>query len=193
MGYYTTIIDHDIYLKNNLFKMAYERMCELNKYDELKRGGGFGQLEEQGESKWNPNKWFSWMPYNYPDVYSTMEEILQAVGFELHLNEEGDLIGMEYDNKTGNEDYFLCCLAGLVKDGSYLEFKGEGDTDYYRYSFKNGQMSLWQGTVKIDWGKIDTYELNKISHEDKMLQEWRIKWEAEKAKDVSNHVVGKGV
>jgi hypothetical protein len=193
MGYYTTLIDSNLLVKKEDFQSIYEKMCELNNYDELKRGGGFGQLEEQGESKWNPNKWFSWMPYNYPELYFTMQEVLEQVGFELSFNEDGDLINIAYYNKTGNEDYFLSCFAGYVKDGTFIEFKGEEDTDYYRYVFKDGKMILEEGIVSIKWEHSHTYEFGKMSAEDQKMAEWRIEWEAKHKANVADHVVGKGV
>lgn len=193
MGYYTTLIDTNLLVKKEDFQSIYEKMCELNNYDELKRGGGFGQLEEQGESKWNPNKWFSWMPYNYPELYFTMQEVLEQVGFELSFNEDGDLIKIEYYNKTGNEDYFLSCFAGYVKDGTFIQFKGEGDSDYYQYVFKDGKMILEEGIVNVTWEHSHTYEFGKMSAEDQRMAEWRIEWEAKHKADVENHVVGEGV
>lgn len=189
MGYYITINNTNILVMKEDFQNIYKKMCELNNYDELKRGGGYGKLEEQGESKWNPNKWFSWMPYNYPDLYSTMEKILEEVGFELYLDKDGNLTGMGYHNKSGNEDYFLSCFAGYVKDNSYIEFKGEGDDDYYRYVFKDNKMTMQRGEISIAWKHEHTYEYGEMSGEDKETARWKVEWEAKHKLNVLDHVV----
>lgn len=189
MGYYITINNINILVMKEDFQNIYKKMCELNNYDELKRGGGYGKLDEQSESKWNPNKWFSWMPYNYPDLYSTMEEVLEQVGFQLFFNKEGDLIGMEYDNKSGNEDYFLSCFAGYVKDNSYIEFKGEEDDDYYRYVFEDNKMTMESGEVSIAWKHEHTYEYAEMSGADKEMARWKVEWEAKHKSNVLDHVV----
>ena len=83
MGYYVNIEDTDFFLDKKHFEDVYKKMCELNNYDALKRGGSFGSNNDlvEGE-KWNRNAWFSWMEYNYPDIYSDMNSILIALGFE---------------------------------------------------------------------------------------------------------------
>jgi hypothetical protein len=188
MGYYTNLVDSNIFVKKENFQSIYEKMCELNNYDELKRGRSFGiENDDQKDDKWNPNKWFSWMPYDYPDHYKTMDEILVNVGFETTYDKDGNLIGLGYYNKTGNEDYFLECFAGYVEDGNYVQFKGEEDTDYYRFVFSNGRMIRQVGNVSIKWEHEHVYEFGKMSDHDQAMAKWRDEFnEKIKAGEIKN-------
>lgn len=171
MGYYTSIIDCDFFLDKQHFNDVYQRMCELNDYHDLKRGGSYGKNNDvdQGE-RYPKNKWFSWMDYNYPETCKDIFEILNQIGLE-YILEDGDIVRLSYDNKTGNEDYFLNCFAGFVPDGSYITFKGQEDDDYYKFVFENGKMTRYDGSVRIDWNQHEVYEIGKLTETDAITSE----------------------
>jgi hypothetical protein len=175
MGYYVNIEDTNFFLDKKHFEDVYKKMCELNNYDALKRGGSFGTNNDlvEGE-KYNRNAWFSWMEYNYPDIYSDMNSILIALGFETEYDEDGNLINLNYSDKTGSEDYFLSCFAGFVKDGSFIQWKGEENEDYYRHSFKDGKMIAQKAVMVLTYSEDDSdvYEFGKLSQSDEALAQW---------------------
>lgn len=149
MGYYVETIGCEFLLKKENFQKAYQAMCELNNHDDLKRGGKFPS-EENWEGKYNPNKWFSWMPYNYPETTMTMEEILNLLGFEnLSYNDNGDLVYLSYYSKIGDEEEFFRAIAPLIEDGSYIDWRGE-DGEYLRWYFSDGQMTFKNGHITFD-------------------------------------------
>lgn len=188
MGYYTNLVDSNIFVKKENFQSIYEKMCELNNFHELKRGGSFGGNNDNVEGDRYPrDKWFSWMPYDYPDQYKTMDEILVNVGFETTYDKDGNLIDLGYYNKTGNEDYFLSCFADYVEHGNYIQFKGEEDTDYYRFVFKDGKMIRQVGDVTIKWEHDHMYEFGKMSARDQEMAKWRDNFHAKlKEEEKSN-------
>jgi hypothetical protein len=184
MGYYTSIEYTNIFLDKKHFEDVYNKMCKLNDYDELKSGGMFGSVKpDQEKSKYNPTKWFSWMDYNYPETCKDMNEILEALGFDVLYDNEGNLIGLSYYNKTGSEDYFMSCFAGFVKDESVIDWKGEENEDYYRYFFKDGKMIVQRAVVTLDYTKDEpeVYEFGKMSKSDLAMEEWRKEWQLKKA------------
>lgn len=168
MGYYVRTIDSKVFLDKKHFDDVYKKLCELNDYDDLKRGGSHGGNQEIDTSdRYNKTKWFSWMDYNYPQTCENMHAILTQVGFDCEYDDQGNLVELDYpDNKTGNEDYFLCCLAGYIQDGSFITFKGEEDDDYYRFIFEDGYMYRQYGKVEIVYDKGDKYEFGKLSVQD---------------------------
>lgn len=172
MGYYVRTIDSKIFLDKKHFDDVYKKLCQLNDYDELKRGGSFGSNEDSNSNdRYNRSKWFSWMDYNYPETCKDMHEVLTQVGFNCEYDDDGNLVMLDYDeNKTGNEDYFLCCLAGFIEDGSYLIFKGEEDDDYYRFTFQDGYMYHERGKIEIVWENPSQYEFGKLSSEDAYIK-----------------------
>ena len=115
-----------------------------------------------------------------------MKSIFDALGFELDFDEAGNLVGLGYWDKSGNEDYFLSCFAGYVKDGSYIQWKGEESEDYYRYLFKDGKMIAQRATMVLTYSDEDseTYEFGKPTASDLAMIEWSRKRqeESEKAK-----------
>lgn len=178
MGYYVTLEESDIFIDKKHFDAIYQKMCDLNDFHELKRGGSYGGNNDKVEGDRYPrDKWFSWMDYNYPETCSNMFEILQALGFEWTLDKDGNLVNLAYYDKTGNEEYFLQCFAGYTRDGDYLSFKGEENDDYFRFVFHSGAMSRWHGEVEIDWIPSEVYEFGKLTEADArtkiMIEEFR--------------------
>lgn len=186
MGYYIGTEDVEIFLDKKYFDDVYKKMCELNDFHELKRGGSFGANTDEVEGDRYPrNKWFSWMEYNYPEIYSDMNSILVALGFDIEYDKDGNLVGLGYWDKSGNEDYFFSCFAGFVKDGSFINMKGEETDDYYRYIFKDGKM-IWQKaemTLKYLDETSEVYEFGKPSSSDLHMIEWRKNLQEELDKD----------
>lgn len=148
MGYYVETVGCNFRLPKDKFELAYKAMCELNDHDELKRGGHY-PANENWKGRYNPNKWFSWMPYNYPETTSNVIEILELLGFELAYDDNGDLIHLSYYNKTGSEDLFLESIAPFVEEGSSIDWRGE-DGDYWKWYFSNGEMLFKKGSVVFE-------------------------------------------
>ena len=104
--------------------LAYWRMCDLNKNDDLKRGGS-----STGE------KWFSWMDANYPETCKTDLDVLVELGFDVEEGDEG-LVIYAYDNKSGQEELFLEAISDLLRtvdnknsslNKPFIVWRGEDD------------------------------------------------------------------
>lgn len=157
MGYYVRTIEQDIFLPKVHFDAVYKEMCKLNDHDELKRGGGWGGIDSSITSQsprpegmnYHPAKWFSWMDANYPETCLSMEEVLTSLGFELRFDDEGNLIAMFYDNKTGQEELFIETMAPFMKDGSYIHWAGEDDY-YWETRFESGAIIEKVGRIIYD-------------------------------------------
>lgn len=167
MGYYVTSGNCEFTIKSENLPHAYELLCELNAHDELKTGRRIGSgwfrgcectdiTEKPADSKSvaeNPNVWFSWMPWNYDERCKSATEILELVGFTVTQDEQGSIVFLSYDAKTGCEQEFLSALAPLVKDGSFIEWQGEETGDFYRYLYKSGKMHVQQPF--IIWPEVE--------------------------------------
>jgi hypothetical protein len=119
------------------------------------------------------------MDYNYPETCKDLIEILNQIGFDIVYNDNGDLVGLSYSNKTGNEDYFLSCFAGFTPSGSFIEFKGESDDDFYRFLFDKDVMIKQQAEVIINYDGGEAYEFGKLSQADEASKKWREHWAKE--------------
>lgn len=191
MGYYTSTYSTNIFLDKKHFDAVYQKMCELNDFHDIKRGGSFGNNNDKVEGDRYPrDKWFSWMDYNYPETCPDMNSILVQLGFDVTYDKDGNLIDLGYYNKTGSEDYFMSCFSGFVNDGDYIEWKGEENEDFYRFFFENGKMLKQQGSMSVSYDVIepDVYNFGEPSESDRLFAKWKenFKLEQEAAKSSDN-------
>lgn len=162
MGYYVRTVNWDWVVPARYLDDAYEAVCKLNERHEAKRGGhgpigGRNGLvtewdHQTGESVQVPydpykHRWFSWMDPNYPETTENLADVLEMLGFEVQVRENGDLAIGYYDNKTGQEELFLAAIAPYSLNGSMIEWEGE-DGDRWKYVVENGRMRTLQGEVQ---------------------------------------------
>jgi len=146
MGYYITLEESDAMIRKEDLDKAYKAMCELNKHDDLKTGGSYSNGQQTA-------RWFAWMPENYPEVYSTAQEVLEGLGFELDVDQDtGNVYIARYDSKTGAQDLFLGAIAPYIKNESNgmarMIWRGE-DGSYWRLSFEDDKMFIEDGKIEF--------------------------------------------
>lgn len=136
MGYYVNIVENNFVLPAENKEAAYEAVCRINapEYNYLKNGGSWGPGDER-------EYWYSWMPADYPAETEKLEDVLELLGFAHEVNANGDIVGLEYDNKTGNEEIFFFAMAPYVKDGSTVTWVGE-DHQSWIWEFADGTLYL---------------------------------------------------
>ena len=153
MGYYIDISDSDFFLPKEELDKAYELMCSLNQRDELKSGGGWSKDLKGSDPRpeglnYHPAKWFSWMDADYPSKCKTAQSILEELGFNVTVDDEGNITGLYYSNKIGDESYFLAVIVPCVKNDSYIIWRGE-DGEMWKYVYINKKMYLFSS--EINW------------------------------------------
>jgi hypothetical protein len=132
MGYYVRGDSYKFMLKAGQEDAIRAAIRELNTHDELKNGG-------QSKGGVTVQKWFSWMnDFDYDSDFTTVE-LLERLGFDVTVNEDGDITNLFYDGKTGQEDLFLATLAPFIEDGSSIDWQGEED-ERWRWVFEGGEM-----------------------------------------------------
>lgn len=108
MGYNVRTIKSTAHIPAANLDTAYQAMCALNTtHHNQKRGGSWSGGQETG-------RWFSWMDENYPDTCQDAQAILEQLGFETQYADNGDLLLVSYDSKTGQEDLFLEAIQNLA-------------------------------------------------------------------------------
>jgi len=152
VGYYVNTVNHNILLRKQDMDKAYKAMCDLNQRDDLKSGGTWGGDGVSAKDPrpeglhYHPSKWFSWMDANYPDKCKDFNSILVELGFETTYDDDGNLVGVHYDNKIGSEQHFFHAIAPYMADGSYIDWQGE-DGAFWRWGFRNGKMTMVDGEI----------------------------------------------
>ena len=126
MGYYVSSEGVIIVPAENLYA-AYQALVDL------KRGGS-----SRTEKK----------PASYDVVYSTTQEILEELGFDTGITEDGSLklFGFGYDNEIGAGDVFVEALAPYVSEDSEMIWTGE-DAEKWRWTFKDGEMIVQRAVI----------------------------------------------
>ena len=145
MGYFVSTKEVSFVIPKGKLDEAYKAVCELNQHNHLKRGGRWPREEKEGP---HDGIWFSWMPWDYPEFFKDLKEVLNGVGFETEYTEDGGLDILYYDSKSGQEQLFLGALAPFVAEGSFIEWMGEDQT-FWRDFVKDGK--LIQQTPNITW------------------------------------------
>lgn len=139
MGYYVNIMEADFLIPTEHLDAAYRAMCDLNARDDLKTGGSWSGGKQT-------EKWFAWMPSDYPSVCPDAASIFEELGFDVDVSKDGLRINY-YGNKTGAEEHFLNAVAPYVVSGSYIRWKGE-DGALWSNNFVNGKMISKDATIQ---------------------------------------------
>lgn len=148
MGYYVRTLDDasEFFMGKEHFDAAYKDMCQLNDLDDMKRGGSWGgegltsNDPRPAGMDHHPARWFSWMSADYPSKLKTAPEILQELGFHISYDSDGNINGLSYDDKTGQEDLFLGAIAPYVREASRIVWVGEDGSVWVNDFGGNGEM-----------------------------------------------------
>lgn len=140
MGYYVTLKNADWLLPIAYEDLALDALKKINapEFDHLKRGGRYAEGGRVAS-------WYSWMPEDYDKTVTSVQEILELLGFECKSTDEGTRI-TAYDSKTGQEDLFLSTIAEYVAPGSFIDWLGE-DGERFRYEFDGKTMSVLEARI----------------------------------------------
>jgi hypothetical protein len=146
MGYYVQITSVDAKIPFDKTEAAYEAMVALNSKDEVKQLTFIKDGEIVRE--------FMRLDHDYPTHLKSAAEILEALRFQVTVEETGDITIEGFDAKTGDEDAFIDALAPFIvsaydPDGeAYMEWRGE-EGELWRQLFIDGKVKYETG--KITW------------------------------------------
>ena len=130
MGYYITA-EGTIEMPRSLHDEALHALKMLNYQHEMKRAGTYPKTGDPFV-----DYRYSWMPERWHETVKTVTEVLDLVGFHVDKHRKAglDVYTLVYDNKTGQEDVFLNCLADYAQVD--VEFTGE---DGLRWRWANAK------------------------------------------------------
>ena len=123
-------------------------------FNDKKRGGSYvdGQKAQH---------WYSWMDPDYDKTCNTVESILDMLGFDHDLTEDGGISISDYDNKTGQEQVFFNAVAHLVTGEMF--WIGEDEETYY-WNFDAITEPMFDPTM------LKVLELESKTDQEKMLE-----------------------
>lgn len=155
MGYYVTMTASNLRVPLRHEFVAVDTLKRLNWRNELKHGGCYRPGAEPIPAGPHPDIWFSWMPWNYHELYDRLQPLLECVGFFVQ-SEDGYLEIVGYDDKTGCENVFLQALAPFFDRTSgepSSEWSGE-DNRAWRVTYADHGMEVQQAYQV--WGDPET-------------------------------------
>lgn len=150
MGYYVTLNSCSI----NIPASDFPRICQhlLNTgfltNTSAMNGGCFGGPDDG-------KRWYSWVNMDYLAEHlkaNDLEAVLDDFGFEVFTNDNGDIVDLCYDNKTGNEEELFCAMAPAMSGINELFWSGE-EGERWKWLIKNGELHSIAG--------ITTYPLSE--------------------------------
>lgn len=146
MGYYVKIVSGVVTIPKETQERVLNRWKMINgpEFDHIKRGGSFS-----GGSK--HESWYSWMDKDYHLTVKSCEEVLDMLGFDFTVEDNGDISVTGYDNKTGQEDKFFAAIHKWVHGG--FTWMGEDEECYY-WTFPIEQYDPSSGIETLAWEQL---------------------------------------
>ena len=146
MGYYQATIDCNILIPQAGFSVICKHLLDsgfLKNTDKMHGGsmngkGGF------------TDKWYSWCDMARLEKKITtgdLPAVFEEFGFDVQ-QDDGNIVGLSYDNKAGDEFELFRAIAPFMDDGMYVDFRGE-DGEFYRYYFKDQEARQSQGEISF--------------------------------------------
>lgn len=137
MGYNIELIDRDFFIAAEDKEAALNAMYDMwtPEKDASMSGGSWGP---NGAEK----KWYSWMNNSAEAFRSrsieSLEKAIYEWGYDPETDDDGNIIDLYFEGgKIGDEDQMFAAIAPFVRQGSYLDYRGE-EGAVWRWEF-NGQ------------------------------------------------------
>ena len=94
------------------------------------------------------------------------------------------IVSLDYSDKTGNEDIFLCALAPFIESGSEITWVGE-DNERWKHTFRDGKMYFHRSkilyTKEGSWVSLEGHR-KQAKDQDKFFAEMSAKMQQQSSK-----------
>lgn len=147
-------MDVDLTIPEENTQDAFQALCNLNAYDDLKSGCIFSSRklikpENSTSLAEDPSVRFINMPWNYDEVCETVEEVLELLNFSVEKDLEGDIHILAFESdRGGDEEVFVEALAPYVKSGYFIEWQADNG-EMWRNDFV--QKKMITSTGEVSW------------------------------------------
>lgn len=133
MGYYATIRDCNICIPAASFTTACQHLLAtgfLVERDHM-TGSAF-------DGKKIVDRWYSWVDMGQLEAClrnNDLVGVFECFAFTVEVNEGGDIVGLGFDSKVGNEQHLLSRLASFFGAKDYIAWRGE-DAEFWVTCFR---------------------------------------------------------
>lgn len=137
MGYYVRTEESNILIPKSSFESACQHLMSIGFLTNTEKMTG-----RRVENQKVISQWYAWVEMNH--LQSCIEKgdlpgVFICFGFSLELDENGDLVSLDYDDKSGDEEHLLQSLCSYFQEGNYIEWRGE-EGEHWRTTFSSGKM-----------------------------------------------------
>lgn len=136
MGFYMNQTDSSFFIDKKDFDKALAAVKALKNVNALLVSGA------------SMSRRYSWVQENF-DEAKTLPDILKAWRWQAQLDKEENISDLNFTGeKLGEEMILFEALAPYVKNGSYIEMRGD-ENSLWRWVFENG--SVVDKTPRVSW------------------------------------------
>ena len=153
MGYDVHITNSSVRLSPKYFKMACDHLLSTSFLEQNKNMSGF--YSENGEIV---KRYYAWVNMDKLKIAlenGDLPEVFSLFGFRLAKDEEGNIIHLYYQQKSGDEQHLLNCLREYFDEGDFIQFQGE-DGEKWKYVFYNTWMYIHE-PIEV-WSVVDIFK-----------------------------------
>ena len=153
MGYEVHITNSSVRLYAKYFKMACDHLLSTSFLEQNENMSGF--CSENGEIV---KRYYAWVNMDKLKIAlenGDLPEVFSLFGFRLAKDEEGNIIHLYYQNKSGDEQYLLNCPREYFDEGDFIQFQGE-DGKKWKYVFYKTWMYFYE-PIEV-WSVVDIFK-----------------------------------
>lgn len=151
-----------------------QALKDLNKNDEIKRGGSFGPSSER-------KRWFSWMDENYDEKVESVEDVFLELLENIYtekIDDGEERIKFDYNNKWGQHEPFFFAIAPYLTDMMIHHYCDEFEVEDQQWRIvldkKNKTAHTLYPKVTVVYPEISDANLSTVEkYQEEMAPYWR--------------------
>jgi hypothetical protein len=143
MGYHVKITDCKMNLKSLWFEDACRELLDKNFLENEDNMSGVAFNGDEITSKY-----YAWVDMKKLEDCIRSHNLIgvfQCFGFSVEVH-QGNIIGLGYNQKSGDQERLLNELREYFDEGDFIEFEGE-EGEKWRYSFSNTYMYVLEPII----------------------------------------------
>ena len=153
MGYQVHITNSGVRLSSKYFKEACDYLLSTSFLEENDKMSGCSS--ENGKIV---KRYYAWVDMDKLKIAlenGDLPEVFSLFGFRLAKDEEGNIIHLYYQQKSGDEQHLFDCLREYFDEGDFIQFQGE-DGKKWKYVFYNTWMYFYE-PIEV-WSVVDIFK-----------------------------------
>ena len=144
MGYYVTLTSCNIHIPESHFPRICKHIIDTGFLTDTDSMNG-GSYTSEGRTA----SWYSWVDMESLEKNlksGDLDAVIEDFGFEVSLDDDGAIVDLSFDNKTGNEEDLFRAMAPALTGTHTLYWSGE-EGENWKWVIKDGKFKIFGGLV----------------------------------------------